>query len=44
MGATTLAAEPTGAGLVTSTGAGTATDLDVAFDYLHLESHGEPVE
>jgi alpha-glucuronidase len=43
MGATTLAQEPTGAGLVAFTRAGTATDLDVAFDHFHLQSHGEPV-
>jgi alpha-glucuronidase len=43
MGATTLTAEPTGAGLMAFTRAGAATDLDVAFDHFHIESHGEPV-
>jgi alpha-glucuronidase len=40
MGATTLAAEPTAAGLTTFTRAGTATDLQVAFDYFHIQSRG----
>ncbi len=43
MGTTTLGTEPTGAGLVAFNRAGTTTDLDVAFDYFHLESHGDPV-
>jgi alpha-glucuronidase len=43
LGATTLAADPTGAGLTAFTRAGTATDLDVAFDYFRIESSGKPV-
>jgi alpha-glucuronidase len=43
MGATTLNAEPAGAGLVAFNRAGTSTDLDVAFDHFRIESHGDPV-
>jgi alpha-glucuronidase len=43
LGTTTLAADPTGAGLTAFTRAGTATDLDVAFDYFRIESSGKPV-
>jgi alpha-glucuronidase len=43
MGSTTLSAEPARAGLVAFNRAGTSTDLDVAFDYLRIESHGDPV-
>ena len=43
MGATTLSAEPTGAGLMAFNRAGTSTDLDVAFDYLRVESLGDHV-
>ncbi|HEX6358178.1 alpha-glucuronidase family glycosyl hydrolase [Actinophytocola sp.] len=44
MGATTLAAAPTGAGLVAFTRAGTATDLDVAADYFRIQSHGVAID
>jgi alpha-glucuronidase len=43
MGATTLDAEPTGAGLLAFNRAGTSTDLDVAFDYFRIESQGDRV-
>jgi alpha-glucuronidase len=43
MGVTTLNAEPAGAGLVAFNRAGTYTDLDVAFDYFRIASHGDPV-
>ena len=43
MGATTMTAAPTGAGLFAFNRAGTATDLDVAFDHFTIESHGAPV-
>lgn len=43
LGATTLNTEPTGAGLVAFNRAGTATDLNVAFDYFRIKSHGEPI-
>ena len=43
MGSTTLSAEPAQAGLVAFNRAGTSTDLDVAFDYFHIESEGDPV-
>ena len=39
-GTTTLTAEPTGAGLAAFTRAGATTDLGVAYDYFHLDSHG----
>ncbi|MBM0231325.1 DUF1349 domain-containing protein [Micromonospora sp. STR1_7] len=43
IGATTLSAEPTKAGLLAFNRAGTSTDLDVTFDYFHVESRGEPI-
>ncbi|HYH90312.1 MAG TPA: hypothetical protein VEX67_13845, partial [Solirubrobacteraceae bacterium] len=43
MGSTALSAEPAQAGLVAFNRAGTSTDLDVAFDYLRIESEGDPV-
>jgi alpha-glucuronidase len=43
MGATTLDAEPTGAGLLAFNRAGTSTDLDVAFDYFRIASLGDRV-
>jgi alpha-glucuronidase len=43
MGSTTLNAQPAGAGLVAFNRAGTATDLNVAFDYFRIKSLGEPV-
>jgi alpha-glucuronidase len=43
LGASTLDAEPAGAGLVAFNRAGTATDLDVAFDYFRIESRGDRI-
>ena len=43
MGTTTLAAEPTGAGLLAYNRAGTSTDLDVGFDHFRIESRGEHI-
>jgi alpha-glucuronidase len=43
MGSTTLDVEPAGSGLVAFNRAGTSTDLDVAFDYFHIHSLGDPV-
>jgi alpha-glucuronidase len=43
MGATTLSAQPARAGLFAFNRAGTATDLDVAFDHFRIESLGDPV-
>jgi alpha-glucuronidase len=43
MGSTTLDVAPTGSGLVALNRAGTSTDLDVAFDYFHIDSHGDPI-
>ena len=43
MGSTTLNVEATQAGLVAFNRAGTSTDLDVAFDYFHIASQGDPV-
>ncbi|EHR61132.1 alpha-glucuronidase family glycosyl hydrolase [Saccharomonospora cyanea] len=42
-GATTLSAEPAHAGLVAFNGPATSTGLDVAFDWFHIDSHGDPV-
>ena len=43
VGATTLAAEPVGAGLLAFNRAGTSTDLGVAFDHFRIESAGDRV-
>jgi alpha-glucuronidase len=43
MGSTTLNVEPAKAGLVAFNRAGTSTDLNVAFDYFHIASQGDPV-
>jgi alpha-glucuronidase len=43
MGATTLDVEPSGAGIAAFNRTGTATDLDVAFDYFRIASDGDPV-
>jgi alpha-glucuronidase len=43
MGTTTLATEPTGAGVLAFNRAGTSTDLDAAFDHFRIESRGEYV-
>jgi alpha-glucuronidase len=43
MGATTLDAVPTGAGMVAFNRSGTSTDLDAAFDYFRVESMGEHI-
>ena len=43
MGTTTLNVEPAQAGLVAFNRGGTATDLDVAFDYFRIASAGDPV-
>jgi alpha-glucuronidase len=43
MGAVSLDAEPTGAGLLAFNRAGTSTDLDVAFDYFRIQSLGDRV-
>ena len=43
MGSTTLNVERRGAGVLAFNRAGTATDLDVAFDYFRVQSRGEPV-
>jgi alpha-glucuronidase len=43
IGSTTLDAEPVQAGLAAFNRGGTATDLDVAFDYFRIESQGDRV-
>ncbi|HEY8338722.1 MAG TPA: alpha-glucuronidase family glycosyl hydrolase [Egibacteraceae bacterium] len=43
MGTVTLTAEPTQAGLVAFNRGSTATDLDVAFDYVRMANLGDPV-
>jgi alpha-glucuronidase len=43
MGSTTLAAEPAQAGVAAFNRNGSATDLDVAFDFFRIESAGDPV-
>jgi alpha-glucuronidase len=43
MGTTTLNVEATKAGLVAFNRGGTSADLDVAFDYFHITSTGDPV-
>ena len=41
--ATTLGAEPVGAGMIAFNRNGTSTDLDVAFDFFEIESAGDPI-
>jgi alpha-glucuronidase len=43
MGSTTLNVEAAKAGLLAFNRAGNSTDLDVAFDYFHIASQGDPV-
>ncbi|MBP2326890.1 alpha-glucuronidase [Kibdelosporangium banguiense] len=43
LGATTLTAQPTDAGLIAFNRAGTTTDLDVAFDHFRIKSQGERI-